>query len=160
MPSQLLSKKIGPDRWVSKLFKGDPNLDPNAAGVVEYSQRLPILAARASFVLCHPCSPRIATRRCSPSSVLIAGFIPDVILYLSYFYTTSEMTIRLSAFWTVKYIADIFSSFLAFFILRMRNVQGHSGWRWLFLFEGLMTLTIGIISFFRMPRISSPHVLF
>jgi hypothetical protein len=70
------------------------------------------------------------------------------------------MTIRLSAFWTVKYIADILSSFLAFFILRMRNVQGHSGWRWLFLFEGVLTLTIGIISFFRMPRIKSPHVLF
>ncbi|SPB43781.1 unnamed protein product [Aspergillus niger] len=33
----------------------------------------------------------------------------------------------------------------------MRGVQGMAGWRWLFLIEGLITLIIGLASYFRMP---------
>jgi len=40
---------------------------------------------------------------------------------------------------------------LAFALLHMRGINGWGGWRWLFLIEGLITLTIGIASFFLMP---------
>jgi len=43
------------------------------------------------------------------------------------------------------------TSFLAFGLLRLRGVNGWGGWRWLFLIEGLITLTVGIVSFFLMP---------
>lgn len=36
-------------------------------------------------------------------------------------------------------------------ILRMRGVLGKAGWQWLFLLEGLLTLVIGIATFFNMP---------
>lgn len=36
-------------------------------------------------------------------------------------------------------------------ILRMRGVGGKDGWRYLFLLEGILTLTIGISSWFMMP---------
>jgi len=96
------------------------------------------------------------------------GFIPDVVLYLSYFYTGPErqcmaasspidrltfspVPIRLAFFWLSNYISDILSAFLGAGILQMRGVGGREGWRYLFLIEGLITLTVGITSFYMMP---------
>ncbi|OBT88477.1 hypothetical protein VE02_03287 [Pseudogymnoascus sp. 03VT05] len=48
-------------------------------------------------------------------------------------------------------VADILASFIAFGILHMRGVNGKSGWRWLFLIEGIFTGILGIAAFFLMP---------
>lgn len=96
------------------------------------------------------------------------GFIPDVILYLSYFYTTSErewpfllrrvgvlivvaVPLRLAWFWVSNYAATLIGAFMATGILRLRSATGTAGWKWLFLIEGLLTLVVGIMSFFLMP---------
>ncbi|KZL78543.1 phthalate transporter [Colletotrichum tofieldiae] len=94
----------------------------------------------ASFLIC----------RCL-LGLLQGGFIPDIILYLSYFYKHAEMTIRLGFFWMAMTFADILCALLAYGILHMRGVRGHEGWRWLFLIEGLLTMGIGFMSFLLMP---------
>jgi hypothetical protein len=58
-----------------------------------------------------------------------------MILYLSYFYTSSELSVRLAFFWSALQVADIISGFLGAGFLSLRGLQGHEGWRWLFLFE-------------------------
>jgi hypothetical protein len=45
------------------------------------------------------------------------GFIPDVILYLSYFYTSKELPIRLNFSWGAYIMTSVVSAFLAFGIL-------------------------------------------
>lgn len=84
-------------------------------------------------------------------AILEGGFIPDLVLWLSYFYTGRELPIRLSFFWTALSVTTIVTSLLAFAIFHLDGVHGMAGWRWLFLLEGLITLLIGIASFFLMP---------
>lgn len=97
------------------------------------------------------------------------GFIPDVILYLSYFYTSAELPKRLSWFWVAYQSTNVVAAFLAFGILRLGGpirrekvglttltystpgYQGLYGWQWLFALEGTLTGIIGIISWFYLP---------
>jgi hypothetical protein len=97
------------------------------------------LNSRASF---------LATR--SLLGILEGGFIPDLVLWLSYFYTSRELPIRLSFFWTALSVTSIVTSLLAFGIFHLDGHAGLAGWRWLFLLEGLLTLIIGFFSFFLM----------
>jgi hypothetical protein len=85
-----------------------------------------------------------------------------VILYLSYFYKSRELPIRLSFFWTSYITTQIVAAFLAYGILHLRGHSGLAGWRWygvlwaemfrvdgqirLFAIEGAVTAVIGIIS--------------
>ncbi|KAH0049692.1 MFS general substrate transporter, partial [Aureobasidium melanogenum] len=79
------------------------------------------------------------------------GFIPDNILYLSYWYKTRELPIRLCCFWLSYQFTYIVSAFLAFGFLHMGGINGIAGWRWLFALEGTLTGLIGIVSWFYIP---------
>lgn len=130
IPSQLISKAIGPDRWVP--------LQICVWSVVAASQCL--LTGRGTYLLAR-----------SLLGLLEGGFIPDLVLWLSYFYTSRELPVRLSYFWTTLSVTGIVTSLLAFGLLHMRGISGWGGWRWLFLIEGLLTFSIGFASFFMMP---------
>lgn len=79
------------------------------------------------------------------------GFIPGAILFATYFYKSRELSIRLAAFWSTLNIARVVSALAAAGLLEMRGIAGKPGWFWLFLLEGLLTFTIGLISFFYLP---------
>ncbi|EOD43958.1 putative allantoate permease protein [Neofusicoccum parvum UCRNP2] len=76
---------------------------------------------------------------------------PDTVLYITYWYKSKELPIRLSWFWTVLSTCNIVGSFLAAGILQMRGLRGWSGWQYLFLIEGCITTVIGVLSWAIMP---------
>ncbi|KAF3401576.1 putative transporter [Penicillium rolfsii] len=126
IPSQMIGKRLGPDRWIPiqiilwSLASGGQFFMHNRAG---------FFACRFFIGL------------------FMGGFIPDSILYLSYFYTKSEMPFRLALFWFVDSMSGVIASFIAYGVLHMRGVAGREGWRWLFLLEALISLVIGFLSF-------------
>ncbi|KAK2606322.1 hypothetical protein QQS21_003253 [Conoideocrella luteorostrata] len=79
------------------------------------------------------------------------GFIPGTILMATYFYTSTELSVRLAAFWSTLNVARVVSALLAAGFLEMRGVAGRSGWFWLLVLEGLLTLVIGVVSFLYLP---------
>ncbi|KEY72264.1 hypothetical protein S7711_00263 [Stachybotrys chartarum IBT 7711] len=129
LPSQMISKKIGPDRWIPFIMC--------CWSITSGAQFF--LNGRTSFLV---------TR--AILGVLQGGFIPDIVLYLTYYFKGSELPFRLALFWCVRRVTDILAPIIAFGVLRMRGVLGYEGWRWLFLIEGIIMLSIGVWSIFMM----------
>lgn len=130
LPSQLISKWIGADIWIpTQLILWS---------VVSMSQAW--ITGKTSFLV---------TR--TLIGALQGGFIPDVCLWMSYFYTSKEFPSRLSLFYIANPLGSVVASLLAFALLKVSTSEMKEGWRWLFLIEGAITLLIGIMSFFKMP---------
>ncbi|PVI05873.1 MFS general substrate transporter [Periconia macrospinosa] len=130
LPSQLISKKIGPDNWIP--------IQMVSWSLVASMQAF--LTGRKSYFACR-----------ALLGLIEGGFIPDNILYLSYWYTGWELPARLSWFWVSYQSTQIISAFFAYGILRLRGHNGMEGWRWLFALEGMLTGLIGIVSWFYLP---------
>lgn len=131
LPSQLISKKLGPDTWIP--------IQMVAWSIVAASQAA--LSGKASFYVCR-----------SLLGLIEGGFIPDTILYLSYFFKNSELPRRLSWFWTSYQSTQVIGAFLAYGILHLRGHSGlKQGWRYLFAIEGSFTGLIGILTWLYLP---------
>ena len=128
IPSQMIGKKFGPDWWMP--------LQVVLWSFVTLFQFF--LAGRKSY---------LALRFLL--GITQGGFIADSVQYLSYYYTRDQMTIRLTLFWSVFSISSIISNLLAIGLLLI-HLNGKEGWRWLFLYEGLISLVFGVASFFFM----------
>ncbi|KAI9689623.1 MAG: hypothetical protein M1820_010144 [Bogoriella megaspora] len=120
----------GPDRWIPAQMVLWSIVAAAQAG----------LRGKSTFLACR-----------SLLGLLEGGFIPDLVLWLSYFYTSGELPIRLSFFWTSLDVTGIVISLLAFALFHLDGTAGLEGWRWLFLIEGLITLCVGFASWFLMP---------
>jgi len=131
LPSQLISKKLGPDTWIP--------IQMVTWSIIAASQAA--LTGRTTFYV---------TRFLL--GFIEGGFIPDTILYLSYFYTNAELPKRLSWFWASYQSTQIVGAFLAYGILHLRgNGYLHEGWRYLFLIEGIFTGLIGVWTWMYLP---------
>ncbi|KAL1961791.1 hypothetical protein VTN77DRAFT_1041 [Rasamsonia byssochlamydoides] len=128
LPSQLVSKKLGPDRWIP--------IQMVCWSLIASCQAF--LTGRASFFACR-----------ALLGLFEGGFIPDTILFLSYWYKSKELPLRLSCFWITYEATAIIGAFLAFGFLHIHDGKG--SWRYLFALEGLITGLIGIFAAFYMP---------
>ncbi|KAL3491846.1 major facilitator superfamily domain-containing protein [Aspergillus germanicus] len=130
VPSQMVSKKLGPDVWIPIQM-----VTWSVIGILQC-----LITGQKSFY---------ATR--ALLGLVEGGFIPDALLYLSYFYTNRELPMRVALFYCSSHFTFIVAAFLAFGILHMRDLGGWEGWRWLFALEGALTAIIGVISWFYLP---------
>lgn len=130
LPFQLISKKLGSDIWIP--------IQMCVWSIVSLAQVA--LKGRASFLV---------TR--ALIGLWEGAFIADFCLWQSYFYTTLELPFRLSLFYISNPLTSVLSALLGAALLNISTPSIKSGWRWMFLIEGLLTLVIGVISFFKMP---------
>ncbi|KAM5341445.1 hypothetical protein ACJ41O_014476 [Fusarium nematophilum] len=86
------------------------------------------------------------------------GYIPAGLYTITKFYKRDETSKRFAIFFLGNMTANGAGGLLAYGILRMRGIGGLSGWQWMFLIEGMLTLVVAacFISFF--PRSTAQPV--
>ncbi|CAG8492152.1 8698_t:CDS:10 [Ambispora leptoticha] len=76
------------------------------------------------------------------------GLFPGVVLYLTLWYKRSEQNFRISLFFAASAIAGAFGGLIAHTIMRLDGAGGLTGWQWIFLLEGLLTVVVAFAAFF------------
>jgi D-galactonate transporter len=79
-----------------------------------------------------------------------AGFFPGVIVYLSHWFIYQDRAKAVSRFMSAIPIGFILGGPIAGIILGVHWL-GLVGWRWLFLFEGIPAVLLGIVTLFVLP---------
>ena len=78
-----------------------------------------------------------------------AGFIPGILLYLTYWYPAQRRGRITAIFLTAIPMASIFGGPLSGWILNaVSGAQGLSGWQWLFVLETIPSMILGIVTLF------------
>jgi MFS family permease len=90
-----------------------------------------------------------------------AGFIPGFAYYLGRFYRRDEIAARYALFWSANNIASCIAGVLSLGILRLRGTAGLAGWSWLFIIEGILTMTAGLFALIWFPdgTVNSKRIL-
>ncbi|ETN46418.1 uncharacterized protein HMPREF1541_00602 [Cyphellophora europaea CBS 101466] len=80
-----------------------------------------------------------------------SGFFPAATYLLTTWYARFEVQTRLAIFFSAASLASAFSGLLAFGIEHMDGVGGYSGWRWIFLLEGIVTCVVAAVLPWTLP---------
>jgi MFS family permease len=79
--------------------------------------------------------------------VVEAPFFPGAIMLMSSWYTRAELAHRIAWFYAGSSVANMFGGLLAAGVLGgLEGAHRISGWRWLFIIEGTITVGIALIA--------------
>lgn len=136
-PSNLLVKRVLPSRWQSR-----------------------IMVTWGTALCCHAAVKNkegLWTVRFF-LGLMEAGLWPGMLLQMCYWYRPDELARRILYVTVLGYFSTVIGGVLAFAFNGV-TTGGLSGWQWLFLTEGIVTVVVGIVAFFAMPDCMFPYIL-
>ncbi|EFX04399.1 major facilitator superfamily transporter [Grosmannia clavigera kw1407] len=88
-----------------------------------------------------------------------SGFYPGIHYMLGSWYTPQEIGKRAMIFWLAGSMGQLFSGFLqAAAYSNLDGVAGRSGWRWLFIIDGIITLPLAVAGYLFLPNLPQSGV--
>src|ERR1700737_4698044 len=84
-----------------------------------------------------------------------AGFFPGIILYLTYWYPAEYRARFLAAFALAVPVSTVVGAPVSGMLLGLDGVLGLKGWQWLFVIEGIPSLTPGAVTWFFLTDLPS-----
>ncbi|KAF3403250.1 hypothetical protein DPV78_003751 [Talaromyces pinophilus] len=86
---------------------------------------------------------------------LEAGSFPGMYYLISCWYSRFDLYKRVSVFYLIGVLGSALSGVLALGFSKMQGLGGYSGWRWIFIMEGLLTCLIGVAGYIFMVNFPS-----
>lgn len=81
-----------------------------------------------------------------------AGYVPGIVLYLTYWFGAKERAGAMALFLTGMPITNIVGAPISGLILDHVHWFGFSSWRWLFVLEGVPALVCGFLTYYVLPN--------
>ncbi|KAH8691043.1 MFS transporter [Phaeosphaeriaceae sp. PMI808] len=81
-----------------------------------------------------------------------AGLFPSLNLYLTMVYNRDEQAKRVAYLFVCTALSGAFGGLLAYAILKMDNVGGYAGWRWVFIIEGIFSFATAAAIWWGLPN--------
>ncbi|KND87155.1 putative transporter, partial [Tolypocladium ophioglossoides CBS 100239] len=130
VPSNYFLKKLRPSRWIAFLMLAWGAITMGLSGTHSYAS---VTVVR--FLL----------------GVFEAGLFPGLVYYVTFWYRADERSIRVATILASATLAGAFGGAIAYGVGHMNQIGGLSGWRWLFLLEGLPTVIAAFFVWFLLP---------
>ncbi|KAF3407158.1 hypothetical protein DPV78_000177 [Talaromyces pinophilus] len=123
IPSNIVLKKVRPSTWISILAF--------LWGIVCMCQGF--VKNKAGLIACR-----------FFLGIFEAGFVPGCAYLMSMYYRRHDFQKRFSLFWVAGLVAGAFGGLLAYALYHMSGLSGYSGWRWIFIIEGLLSIAVSL----------------
>ncbi|KAF4834365.1 MFS transporter prlL [Colletotrichum tropicale] len=130
VPSNMLLKKLRPSRWLAFLMFSWGAVTIGLGGV-----KTGPAVTGVRFLL----------------GVFEAGLFPGLVYYLTFWYKHDERSVRVAMILASATLAGAFGGAIAYGIGHMNQVNGMSGWRWLFILEGIPSCLSAFFVWFFLP---------
>ena len=128
VPSNLILLKVGARRWIARIMV--------TWGLI--SAAMMFVASPTSFYVLR-----------FLLGVAEAGFIPAILLYLTYWFPNKRRSKVTALFLTGIPMAGVIGGPLSGWVMtHFSGTHGWAGWQWLFLLEGLPTVAMGIVALY------------
>ncbi|KAL3480870.1 major facilitator superfamily domain-containing protein [Aspergillus californicus] len=80
--------------------------------------------------------------------IMEAGFLPGCTYLITCWYKRFEVGKRLAAFWLMSVVLNAFAAIFAYALTLLGGTHGLSGWRWIFIIEGAITVGVCTLGWF------------
>ncbi|KAF4783904.1 major facilitator superfamily transporter [Colletotrichum scovillei] len=130
VPSNILLKKLRPSRWLAFLMFSWGSVTIGLGGANSFAT-----VTGVRFLL----------------GVFEAGLFPGLVYYLTFWYKHDERSVRVAMILASATLAGAFGGAIAYGIGHMNQVHGMSGWRWLFILEGIPSCLSAFFVWFFLP---------
>ncbi|PGH06404.1 hypothetical protein GX51_02416 [Blastomyces parvus] len=130
VPSNYFLKKLRPSRWIAFLMVSWGAVTAGLGGANNYAT---VTILRLLL------------------GIFEAGLFPGLVFYLTFWYRTSERSMRVAIILASATLAGAFGGAIAFAVGHMNGTRGLSAWRWLFILEGIPSCASAVLVFFLLP---------
>ncbi|MET0968280.1 MAG: MFS transporter [Tardiphaga sp.] len=128
IPSNMIMHKVGPRRWIARIMV--------TWGIV--SCCMAFVQGEISFYIVR-----------FLLGIAEAGFVPGVLLYLTYWFPQRDRAKATAGFMTATVLSTVIGAPLSGWILASNPTwHGLKAWQWLFILEGFPAVLVGVVTFF------------
>ncbi|CAI8862387.1 MFS transporter [Pseudomonas sp. IT-P171] len=131
VPSNLLAHRIGPRRWIARI----------AVTWGALSSAMMFVQGEWSFYLL-----RVLL------GIAEAGLFPALMYMVTLWFAPKDRAIAIGWIYIAPALALVIGNPIGGALMKMDGIGGLHGWQWMFLLEGLPSIIVGVILWFKLPE--------